>query len=761
MSTDGPPAAVDQTLRDAAREQKVSVIVANFNGAPFLTHAIGSACRQTHSNIEVIVVDDASTDNSISIVEKLRRHDQRVRLLTAERNSGPANARNRALAVATGEWISILDCDDVMHPDRLSFLLASAERDQADIVADDLLMFDRHHVDPPKSLLNGRWARAPFWPDAETYVRSNVLFGSGPALGYLKPMFRTAFLRSANVTYDERIRVAEDFDFVLRLLERGAKFRVYPRLLYFYRRHDASISHRLTREAIEAMQLVGREAQMRHRQADGRLKAALDARARSIDAALAFDWLVAAFKRRDLAEIGRVATACPRALLLLRYPIAARLKRRRSTVSAKEGETKPQVCVLARQRVVGRTNGSSVYLLSLVEALSQRGVDVHFLSPSPATLGRWPFLALRREMDIFRSVRVRGTWRLGRWLIATDPAAFLRGMLAAVERVLLRTGLISRQVLKSASYAVACPLTRKDQLFVARHVPLHGDRLIADYCFLTEAIPYALRPETQSAVIMHDLFSSRVSQFAALGTSDLGIAITEEQECALLGKADVIVAIQKEEAEFLRQRIPDRRIIVAPLAAKPVSAPQPGRGDRILFVGSSAAANVDGLSWFLHSCWPQLRRKQPKMLLRVGGTVCQKLGAPTDGVEFLGVVGDLTELYAEAGIVISPLRAGSGLKIKLIEALGHGKAVVATSVTLQGVVDELRDCVQVADHPEEFVSAILDLSADISTRSALAQQGLSAVAKYFSAEACYREFVDAMTDEGEGTTRSGRHRAAI
>jgi succinoglycan biosynthesis protein ExoO len=347
-------------------------------------------------------------------------------------------------------------------------------------------------------------------------------------------------------------------------------------------------------------------------------------------------------------------------------------------------------------------------------------------------------------MDVFRTIRVRGTWRIGRRLVANDPRTFLQGALAVAEKILLQSGLISHPVLKSAPYAIASPLTRKDQLFVAQHVAPLGDALIADYCFLTEAIPYALRPDAKSAVIMHDLFSSRARQFAALGAADSAVTLTEEEECALLAKADAIVAIQKDEAELLRARIPQRKIIVAPMAILPVEAPQPGRGDRILFIGSSAAANVDGLKWFLGSCWPRIRRRQGAMVLRVGGTVCDKIGTPPAGVEFLGVVNDLTPLYAEAGLVFSPLRAGSGLKIKLIEALGHGKAVVATSVTMQGVADILRDCVCVADDPESFVSAILELSVDAPARNALAARGLAAISKYFSPEACYGEFIEAI-----------------
>jgi glycosyltransferase involved in cell wall biosynthesis len=731
--------------RDGLRvAPRVSVIVANYNGGAFLADAIGSVCRQTLRDIEIIVVDDGSTDNSREIVAALRREDQRIHLLTAGRNGGPAAARNRALAVATGEWIAVFDSDDLMHPHRLSALVGAAENDQADVVADDLLIFDNRHVDPPQTLLGDHRGRAPFWLDLNTFVRQNALYGRGITLGCLKPLFRSSFLKKVAVVYDERMRVAEDFDFAFRLLQHGAKFRIYPMLLYFYRKHSGSTTHRLTGEALRAIHLVDREARLHIGSPDKRLKSALDARTRSIETALAFDRLVAAIKRRDVANACRVAMDCPGALMLLRHPIGARLKWRGRTAAKARTTSKRQVCILTRQRVIGATNGSSIYLLSLVQALAQRGVDVHFLSPSPTILGRWPYLALRKEMDVFRTIRVRGTWRFGRYLVALDPRLFFRGALAVIEKAMLRSGLLSEPVLRSAPYAIACPLTRQDQLFVARHAPPIGDILVADYCFLTATFPYALRPDANTAVIMHDLFSSRGQQFASLGAVDATVALGEDEECAMLAEADTVVAIQMDEAKFLQERIPQNKVVVAPIAALPVRDPQPGMGDQLLFVGSAAAANVNGLRWFLGDCWPEIRKTRPSMALRVAGTVCDKVGAAPPGVEFLGVVEDLDPLYAEAGVVFSPLRAGSGLKIKLIEALGKGKAMVATAITLQGVEHILRDCICVADDPERFVAAILDLGVDDRARIALAERGLAAIRKYFSPEACYREFVESL-----------------
>src|SRR6266481_9609010 len=79
------------------------------------------------------------------------------------------------------------------------------------------------------------------------------------------------------------------------------------------------------------------------------------------------------------------------------------------------------ICVLSRQRIVGNTNGSSTYLLSLCEALHRDGHALHLLCPSPWVFGRWPALVMGREMEIFRSIKIRGALRIGNIHIAVNP----------------------------------------------------------------------------------------------------------------------------------------------------------------------------------------------------------------------------------------------------------------------------------------------------------------------------------------------------
>jgi glycosyltransferase involved in cell wall biosynthesis len=187
----------------ATSSPTVSVIVANYNGAAHLVDAIGSVQRQSLHDLEIIVSDDASSDDSVSIATRLMAKDPRIRLIRSERNNGPAAARNRALAVAKGEWIAVMDSDDLMHRERLATLVHAARRDGADMIADDLVIFSSDGSRRPGTLLTGHWAQSPFWVSPVEYIGLNHLYGTGPALGYLKPVFRASTLKTSAIRYDE------------------------------------------------------------------------------------------------------------------------------------------------------------------------------------------------------------------------------------------------------------------------------------------------------------------------------------------------------------------------------------------------------------------------------------------------------------------------------------------------------------------------------------------------------------------------------
>lgn len=734
MPASGDPAVIQQV-------PLISVVLAIFNGARFIEGALASVLAQTVREIEVICVDDCSTDDSVARVAALAKRDPRIRMLRTPVNGGPAAARNHALDIASGQWIAVMDSDDLMHPDRLAKLVTAGERDRADIVADDLLIFDEDDRVPPFSAFGDKWKAC--WVDAVTYVRSNCLYsGRDPALGYLKPLFRAAVIQRAQLRYDPSLRVAEDYDFTLRLLANGARFRIYPELTYFYRKHTASISHRLSQSKLLPMLAADDALRADLDLVEPELIKALDQRRKSILRAIEFDKLIVTLKQRKWRAAVEVAVHRPDIVRRLWMPTTSRL-RRWLRAPRKPPGAGPSVCIISRQRLVGNVNGSSVYLLSLCAAFRDEGFDVHLVCPSPAVFGRWPALLLRGEMAIFSSLHIRGGWRIGRVILARDPRILVTAALTVFDRLLRKFGLSSSHLVPNAPYSIAVPWLAADFLYVARHARRNADVLLADYAFLTEAIPYALRPDAPSAVVMHDLFCSRSAQFDLLHAADSVALIDEAHEIALLARADAVIAIQAEEAAFVHRHLPDTRVIVAPMAIVPAVEPQPGVDGRALFVGSNTAPNVLGLRWFIDHVWPGIQRVVPGATLTVAGNVARAFdGENRNGVRFVGRVPDLAPLYREAAVVISPLHVGSGLKIKLIEAFGHGKATVVTSVSLQGIELLAGDAVCLANDPDAFAMGVITLLRDTERRLELGHAALHLARQHFSPQACYGELLN-------------------
>src|SRR5215210_2650966 len=117
---------------------RVSVIVPAYNAAGFLKRALHSALAQTMPDLELIVVDDASSDATLALAREVAARDPRVRVLQNERNRGMYPTYNRAIDAARGEWIAALDADDVWLPERLEQMLAVSAGEDA--VSDDELI---------------------------------------------------------------------------------------------------------------------------------------------------------------------------------------------------------------------------------------------------------------------------------------------------------------------------------------------------------------------------------------------------------------------------------------------------------------------------------------------------------------------------------------------------------------------------------------------------------------------------------------------
>lgn len=256
----------------------VSVIIPAHDAADHLARSLQSALAQDLSTLEVIVVDDASSDATADVALTASRDDPRVVLCRSARNLGPAGARNLGLRAASGHWVALLDADDAFAPGRLGRLLAAAEASRADVVADNLLLCEAGPGLPPEPMLGPDLLGAPRLVDAPEFLLRNLPIPGRPraSYGFFKPVFRRAFLLEHGLRYDERLRFAEDFDLYLRVLLAGARMLLVPEPGYLYAIRRGSATDRHTAADLLRLRAVDRRLLRRPEVArDIRLAAAL------------------------------------------------------------------------------------------------------------------------------------------------------------------------------------------------------------------------------------------------------------------------------------------------------------------------------------------------------------------------------------------------------------------------------------------------------------------------------------------------------
>jgi len=306
-------------------EPQISFAVASYNSRAYLGEAVSSALAQEDVRCEVLIVDDGSSDGSVELAQSLAAADRRVRLLTTSGNGGPAAARNVALAAMRGHWFAVLDSDDVLLPGRSRSLLALAQTERADMMADDLEVFSRN--EPHGKSFLGSCFRQIASLELRCYFEHSRIYGDKPNFGFLKPMIRRSFLDKHGLRYDETLRIGEDDRLAVACLLAGARYSISGDAGYRYRKHEASISHRLAPQDADAMVAANRAIGVQVRGCDAATRRAFAARAASYRDAAAFAHAIGALQRGQLVRGMSQVLGRPSAIPLFMMPIRSRLSR--------------------------------------------------------------------------------------------------------------------------------------------------------------------------------------------------------------------------------------------------------------------------------------------------------------------------------------------------------------------------------------------------------------------------------------------------
>jgi glycosyltransferase involved in cell wall biosynthesis len=210
-------------------------------------------------------------------------------------------------------------------------------------------------------------------------------------------------------------------------------------------------------------------------------------------------------------------------------------------------------------------------------------------------------------------------------------------------------------------------------------------------------------------------------------------------ERALARRADAVVAVSPDEAAVVRAFAPATRVVVAPNGVDAAALTPSPPGDAALFVGLlSYAPNRDAMTWFARDVLPRLGPAGPEVLV-AGRDPGPELGSLARGVSrlrLLGFVPDLAPLYARAGVFVNPMRGGGGTRLKMLEAMAAGKAVVSTALGAEGLAITPGRDVVIADTADEFADAVRALLADRARAARLGRAARALVEARYAWERC-------------------------
>lgn len=408
----------------------------------------------------------------------------------------------------------------------------------------------------------------------------------------------------------------------------------------------------------------------------------------------------------------------------------------------------PKIQIVSRCLPAKNIVGHYTYLLDLMSYLRRAGCMLELV-----VLDQW-----LQDVDIPPEVRKIADVYIKKSPLANHASAGFRILLIKLRTFsrsylpewclhLLRKG---KQWLRGNSSSNApktwdALLTKAEGDFAKiRFAEFNPNVVIANYVFLSSILDtFSHNNHVLKVILTYDIRHQRVEDYKKVGYPSCDSNWNWENESELLRKADVLLAIQENDAKMLKEMAPHSEVFCLPMSGRLSSNPStvqvPGR---CLFVGSNVDHNVYGLQWFLKEVWAIILRRLPYCNLHVCGTVNEKFSEEFPSVNFLGRVAQLEPEYAATEVCLVPLVVGSGLKIKLVEALSHGRACISTSVGVQGIQEIANRAVLVADTPEDFAEAVVTILNNPEKRRKMEEQARKYVEDELSPEKIYQPFVD-------------------
>lgn len=208
--------------------KKVSVIIPVYNVEQYLRQCLDSVISQTFKDIEIIIVNDCSPDNSLEIIREYQQKDNRIVLVDLKQNVGLGFARNEGMKVATCKYITFVDSDDWVTKDYVEVLYNTIEKYQYDVISPDFYQYD----DITQKFFKSRHPKNFYNVEiSTTYMKQNLLCNED--IHYARKIYKLQFLKEKNIWF--KINKFEDTLFVWEIILKTNKFMFIDNKIYYYR----------------------------------------------------------------------------------------------------------------------------------------------------------------------------------------------------------------------------------------------------------------------------------------------------------------------------------------------------------------------------------------------------------------------------------------------------------------------------------------------------------------------------------------------
>ncbi len=288
------------------------------------------------------------------------------------------------------------------------------------------------------------------------------------------------------------------------------------------------------------------------------------------------------------------------------------------------------------------------------------------------------------------------------------------------------------------------------------------DVVIVTYVWMSEMVDWLLNQENRPMMVcdtvdVQYMRESRLHQFREAGEFDF--ASEKTLELAWLAKYDLVLGITSSDARELGAALPNTRVCSLPIE---IAVPEEAMLDEsrwearlqghqydLVFLGGQNEGNLYAIEHLLEVLLPKLLERRPEATLAIAGAICDtpvvKRHADNSNVTVCGYVNSVSEFMTRGRLLLAPIHAGGGVKVKVLDGLAHGLPVITTPVGIEGIPFE--DGVQgfISEDDDTLIDRALQLLDDPQSLKAFSLAAQQGILRNFSKESVYRDFNEAVS----------------